>query len=64
MMVYGVDLDRRHALLDRPLHAQKPNAILILHQFADRAHAPVAQMIDVVDLAAAVAQVHQRPDHR
>ena len=59
-----VDLDRRHALLDRPLHAQEADAILILHQFADRAHAPVAEMVDVVDLAAAVAQVHQRLDHR
>ena len=37
---------------------------MILHQFADRTHPPVAQMIDVVDLAAAVAQVHQRLDHR
>ena len=60
----GVDLDRRHALLDRPLHAQEADAILILHQFADRAHPPVAEMVDVVDLAAAVAQVHQRLDHR
>ena len=60
----GVDLDRRHALLDRPLHAQKPDAILILHQFADRTHAPVAQMVNVVDLAAPVAQVHQRLDDR
>ena len=60
----GVDLDRRHALLDRPLHAQEANAILVLHQFADRTHTPVAEMVDVVDLAAAVAQVHQRLDHR
>ncbi len=59
-----VDLDRRHALLDRALHAQEPDAILILHQLADRAHAPVAEVVDVVDLAAAVAQVHQRLDHR
>ena len=57
-----VDLDRAHALLDRPLHAQQADAILILHQLADRAHAPVAQMVDVVDLAAAVAQIHQRLD--
>ena len=59
-----VDLDRRHALLDRALHPQQADAVLVLHQFADRAHAPVAEMVDVVDLAAAVAQVDQRLDHR
>jgi len=59
-----VDIDRTHALLDRPLHAQQANAILIFHQFADRADAPVAEMVDVVHLAAAVAQVHQILDDR
>ena len=59
-----VDLDRGHALLDRALHAQQADAILVLHQFADRAHAAVAEMVDVVDLAAAVAQVDQRLDDR
>ncbi len=58
----GVDFDRRHALLDRALHAQQADAILIFHQFADRAHAAVAQMIDVVDFAAPVAQIDQRLD--
>ena len=59
---HGVDIDARHALLDRALHAQQADAVLVLHQFADRAHAPVAEMIDVVDLALAVAQVDQRLD--
>ncbi len=58
-----VDLDRAHALLDRALHAQQADAILVLHQLADRADAAVAEMVDVVDLAAAVAQVDQRLDH-
>ena len=52
-----------HALLDRALHAQQADAILVLHQLADRADAAVAEMVDVVDLAAAVAQVDQRLDH-
>ena len=56
----GVDIDRRHALLDRALHAQQADAVLVLHQFADRAHAAIAEMVDVVDLALAVAQVDQR----
>ena len=54
----------RHALLDRALHAQQADAVLVLHQLADRAHAPVAEMVDVVDLALAVAQVDQRLDDR
>ena len=59
-----VDLDRRHALLDRALHAQQADAVLVLHQLADRAHAAVAEVVDVVDLALAVAQFDQRLDDR
>ena len=58
----GVDLDRRHALLDRALHAQQADAVLVLHELADRAHPAIAEIVDVVDLAAAVAQVDQRAD--
>ena len=61
---HGIDVDRAHALLDGALHAQEADAILILHQLADRAHPAVAEMVDVVDLALAVAQVEQRADHR
>ena len=57
-----VDLDRAHPLADRALHAQQADAELVLHQLADRAHAPVAEMIDVVDLAAAVLDLDQHPD--
>ena len=57
---HGVDIDRRHPLLDRALHAQQADAVLVLHQFADRADPAVAEMVDVVDLALAVAQVDQR----
>ena len=57
----GVDLDGAHALLDRTLHAQEADAVLVLHQLADRAHAPVAEIVDVVDLALAVAQLVELP---
>ena len=60
---HGVDIDRRHAFLDRALHAQQADAILIFHQLADRAHAAVAEIVDVVDFAAAVAQIDQRAQH-
>ena len=57
---HGVDFHRRHALANRPLHAQQPDPVLIFHQFADRADAAVAEMIDVVDFAAAVLEADQR----
>ena len=58
-----VDLDRAHALAHRALHAQQADPELILHQLADRAHAAVAEMVDVVDLAAAVLDLDQLPHH-
>ena len=61
---HGVDVDRAHALADRALHAQQADAILVLHQLADRADAAVAEMIDVVDLAAAVLEAVQHLDDR
>ncbi len=61
---HGVDIDRGHPLLDGALHAQQADAVLIFHQLADRTHATVAEMVDVVDLAPAVAQVDQRLDDR
>ncbi len=54
-----VDLDRAHPLADRALHAQQADAELVLHQLADRAHPAVAQVVDVVDLAAAVLDLDQ-----
>ncbi len=49
-------------LLDRPLDADEAGAELILGQLADRAYATVAEVVDVVDLAAAVAQFDQDLD--
>jgi hypothetical protein len=52
------------ALLDRALDAHEARAELVLGQLADRAHAPVAEVVDVVDLAAPVAQLDQDADDR
>ncbi len=60
---HSVDVDRRHALLDGALHAQQAQPILVLHQFADRSDAAIAEMVDVVDFAAAVAQIDERLHH-
>ena len=57
----GVDLDAGHALLDRALHAQQADAVLVLHQFAHGAHPAVAEVVDIVDIAAAVAQTPPAP---
>ena len=61
---HGIDVDGRHAFLDGALHAQEPDPILVFHELADRAHPAIAEMVNVVDLALAVAQVDQRADHR
>ncbi len=61
---HRVDIDRGHTLLDGALHAQEADAVLVLHQLADRAHPAIAEMIDVVDLALAVAQIEQGADDR
>ncbi len=58
-----VDVDRAHALLDRPLHAEQTDAVLVLEQLAHRADPAVAEVVDVVDLAAAVPQAHQDPQN-
>ena len=59
----GFDIDRLHPLFDRALHAQQTDAVLVLHQLTDRANAAVAKIINVVDLANTVLQLHQRIDN-
>src|SRR5690606_11968563 len=58
-----IDLDRGHTLLDRALHTKQPDAVLVLHQFANRANTTVAKVVNVVDLALAVTQFDKRLDH-
>ncbi|CAI8389569.1 MAG: Uncharacterised protein [Rhodospirillaceae bacterium] len=50
----GVYIDRRHTLLNRALHAQQAEAVLVFHQLADRTDPAVAEVVDVVDIAATV----------
>jgi hypothetical protein len=45
-----LDVLGRHPLAHDPLHAARPGAQLVLDQLADRAHAPVAEVVDVVGL--------------
>ncbi len=59
-----VDIDGGHALLDRAFHAKQADAVLVLHEFADRTHAAVAEIVDIVDLALAVAKADKRLDDR
>src|SRR5258705_443254 len=65
---FGVDQVMRHEvlglrlrqpLLDGALDAHQARAELVLRELADRAYAPVAEVVDVVDLPAAVAQLDQ-----
>jgi hypothetical protein len=50
------------AFLHGALDPHQTGAELVLREFADGTHAAVAQVVDVVDLAAAVAQFHQDLD--
>ena len=59
-----VGIGDRHALLDDALHAQQADAELVLDQLADGADAPVAEVVDVVGLAAAVVELDQLADDR
>ena len=52
----------RHLLLDGALHAHEADAELVLEQLADRAHAAVAEVVDVVDAADVLAQAQQVVD--
>ena len=49
----------RHLFLDGALHAHQADAELVFEQFADRAHAAVAEVIDIVHRADALAQLQQ-----
>ena len=59
----ALGLGHRQALLDRALDADQAHAEHVLGHFADRTHATVAQVVDVVDHAATVADLGQHLDH-
>ena len=52
----------RQTLLDGALDTHQAGAELVFRQFADRTHAAIAEVIDIVDFAAAIAQFDQDPD--
>src|ERR1700674_4396092 len=60
----GHFLVHRHLFLNRALHADEADAELVLEEFADRTHAAVAEVIDVVQRADVLAQLHQVADGR
>ena len=53
----------RHLLLDRTLHANQPDPELVLQQLADRPHAAVAEMIDVIHVRRIAPQLQQVANH-
>ena len=58
-MAVDISWYTRHLFLDGALHADQADAELVFEQFAHRADAAVAQVIDVVDRADAPAQLQQ-----
>ena len=68
----GVDQVVRHqvvafgliqSLLDGALDAHQASAKLVLGEFAHRAYATIAEVIDIIDFAAAIAQLDQDAHH-
>ena len=59
----GFDVLQAHPLFDRALHPHQSDAELVLDQLADRAHAAVTEMVDIVDLAVAALEVDQVAHH-
>ena len=53
-----------HLFLDRAFHADQADAELIFQQLANRAHAAIAKVIDVVYRADVLAQLEQVLDGR
>ena len=53
------DFLNAHALLDRALHANETDAVLVLDQLAHRANAAVTEVVDVVDRAVAVLELDE-----
>jgi len=49
----SISCDMLMRSLIAPLHANQADAVLVLHELADRADTPVAEVVDVVDRAAA-----------
>ena len=56
-------LMNRHLLFDRTFHSDEANSELILEKLADRSHAPIAKMINVVGLADSFAHLEDIVDH-
>src|SRR5207237_7588796 len=52
-----------HALLDRAVHANEADAVLVLEQLTNGANAPITQVIDVVDRSLPVLEIDQVADH-
>ena len=59
----AVDFLQAHALLDGALHAHQADPVLVLQQLADGPYPAVAEVVDIVDGALAVAQVDEVAHH-
>ncbi len=58
----GFDILKAHALFDRAFHPNEADTELILDQLSNCAHAAIAKMVDIVNLAVAVLELHQVAD--
>ncbi len=54
---HGLQVLQAHLLLDGPLHADEPDAVLVFDELAHGTDAAVAQVVDVVDAAVSLAEL-------
>ena len=59
----GLDILQAHLLLDGPLHPNQADAEMVLYELADRPHPAITEMIDVIDGAVAVLELHEITNH-
>ena len=56
---HGINFLHAHAFLDRPLHTNQTDAVLILQEFAHSSDPPVAQMINIIHSSLGILEFHQ-----
>ena len=58
-----VNFLQTHPLLDRPLHPDQTNTVLIFEQFTNSTDPTITEMINIVDAPFTVTQINQVTDN-
>ena len=58
-----LNLTQAHPLLDRLLHADQANTVLVLEKLADGANTTVTEVVDIIHLTLVVLEINQLLNH-